>query len=110
MPGIKKKSASIQRTKLPALGKRKKPSASRKADEESASVLGDEGILIHTDEGYYYVSEKIYRKHKLPDTAMDLPKVLVDRGCLVASIPDDIAISGCYCYLISIANLNKTSG
>ena len=111
MPATPKKpSVPSPRKKSPAAGKSKKPSAAVKPKKPSASVLGDEGILIHTDEGFYYVSEEIYKKHKLPDEAADLGKVLVERGCLVASIPDDVAIAGCYCYLVSIANLNKTTG
>jgi hypothetical protein len=114
MPATPKKpSVPSPRKKSPAAGKSKKPPAAakpKKPSASSASALGDEGILIHTDEGFYYVSEEIYKKHKLPDEAADLGKVLVERGCLVASIPDDVAIAGCYCYLVSIANLNKTTG
>jgi hypothetical protein len=111
MPTTQKRpSASLQRKKSRAGGKSKKPSAPARPKKPSASVLGDEGVLIHTDEGFYYVSEDMYKKHKLPDMSADLAKVLVERGCLVASIPDDITIAGCYCYLVSIANLNKSSG
>jgi hypothetical protein len=111
MPTAQKTSSTASQRKKPsAAAKSKKPSASARAKQPSASVLGDEGVLIHTDEGFYYVSEALYKKHKLPDEAADLGKVLVERGCLVASIPDDVAIAGCYCYLISIANLNKTTG
>ncbi|MBN1606141.1 MAG: hypothetical protein JW940_05885 [Polyangiaceae bacterium] len=109
----KKSSASKKPRKSSASGKGRKPSAPRSAPAKgrrrSGSVIGTEGLLIHTDEGFFYVSEEAYKSCPLPSLGMGIAKVLTERGCIVASIPDDgTIVEGAYCYLISIANLNKT--
>jgi hypothetical protein len=117
MPEVQKRpSTSPKGRKAPASAKNKKPAA-RKAStagrtrKRSASVIGSEGILIHTDEGFFYISEEEYKTRKLPRQGMGLAKVLIERGCIVANIPDNTGIvSGAYCYLLSIANLKKSTG
>ena len=117
MPETKKRpSASKKTRKSSGSARTKKPSsagssASAKRKRQSAPVIGTEGILIHTDEGFFYIAEEEYRSHPLPDQGMGIAKVLTERGCIVASIPDDATIvEGAYCYLLSIANLNKSYG
>ena len=113
MPEARKRpAASTQRKKAPASAKSREPAlASAKPKKRSASVIGSEGILIHTDEGYFYLSEQEYKAHKLPRLGTGMAKVLTERGCIVANIPDDVGrISGAYCILLSIVNLKKTAG
>ena len=72
------------------------------------SNVGDRGLVLFYQDKYYVIPESVWQDPNNIVSGDDIgrAKVLVDRGALLADIPDDAPPVGVYCILLNVAKVS----